>query len=137
MWAAAVLAAALFLPAAAYGGGVVTTATEAALNSALSGGGTVTFACNGVINISGTKTISANTVLDATGYAVTISGQGSVQLFVVNSGVSLTLVNLTLANGKASSGGAIYNSGALVANYCTFTNNLARGTDGTAGRQWQ
>jgi RHS repeat-associated protein len=133
VWAAAVLAAALLWPALTYGGGVVTTATEAALNSALNGGGTVTFACNGVINLTGTKTISANTVLDATGYGVTLSGQSSVQLFAVNSGVSLTLVNLTLANGKASNGGAIYNSGTLMANYCTFTNNTVLGANGTAG----
>jgi hypothetical protein len=117
VWAAAALGAVLLLPATTNGGGVVTTATESALNNALSGGGTVTFACNGVINISGTKTIAANTVLNATGYNIVISGQGSVRLFVVNSGVSLSLVNLTLANGKTTNyGGAIYNSGVLTAN---------------------
>jgi len=134
VWTAAVLAAALFLPVAAYGGGVVTTATETALNNALNGGGTVTFACNGVINITGPKNIVANTVLDATGHAITISGQGNVRHFVVNNGVSLTLVNLTLANGRAFDyGGAVYNSGTLTANSCTFTNNTARGSVGSTG----
>lgn len=130
---ATILAVTLCSPALSRGGGVVSSPTEAALNSALAGGGTVTFACNGVISLTGPKTISTNTILDATGYSVTLSGQGSVQLLVVNSGVNLTLVNLTLANGKAASGGAVNNNGTLVANYCTFTNNLARGADGSAG----
>ena len=133
LWLAAVLAIALSCPSATRGGGVITNATESALNNALIGGGTVTFACNGTINLTGAKTISTNTVLDATGYAVTISGQGNVRLFVVNSGASLTLANLTLVNGKSSSGGAISNNGTLAAYYCWFTNHTARGADGAAG----
>ena len=66
-----------------YGGGTVSNCTETALNSALSGGGTVTFACNGTISLSGTIEISDDTVVDGTGHNVTISGANNVRLFIV------------------------------------------------------
>src|SRR5260370_24251243 len=55
----------------------VTECDQAHLESALAGGGTVTFACDGTITLSNTITIAADTVLDATGRAVTISGNGA------------------------------------------------------------
>ncbi|HEV2318124.1 MAG TPA: choice-of-anchor Q domain-containing protein, partial [Verrucomicrobiae bacterium] len=131
---AAILLATLLFPALAFCGGVVTNPTEAALNAALAGGGTVTFACNGTITITSSKSITTNTVLDATGYSVAINGGHSVQLFMVSSGASLTLANLTLANGfTTTNGGAIYNSGSVSAYNCIFTNNLATGTNGNNG----
>lgn len=131
--AQAALFAALLFPFAAHGGGVVSNATESSLNSALTGGGIVTFAVSGTINITATKNISTNTVLDASGYNVTINGQGNVQLFGVSSGANLKLVNLTLANGKAANGGAVSNNGTLEATYCIFTNNVAQGANGSPG----
>jgi uncharacterized repeat protein (TIGR01451 family) len=44
---------------------------------------------------------------------VTLSGGGSVRLFTVNAGTQATLAGLTLYNGDADNGGAIYNAGAL------------------------
>src|SRR5687768_2473259 len=70
--------------------GVVTNCTQAALDNALSGGGTVTFSCDGVIVLTNFKTISVSTVLDANGRDVTLNGQfgadptNAVRLFYVN-----------------------------------------------------
>src|SRR5229473_3588860 len=100
------------------GTGTSASCTEAALNACLPGGGgfdgTVTFACGGAatITVTSTKTISANTTIDG-GSVITISGGGTVGVFSVNSGVTFTVENLTIANGAAPNGGAILNSGTL------------------------
>ncbi|MCU0783019.1 MAG: hypothetical protein MUF81_03035 [Verrucomicrobia bacterium] len=94
----------------------------------------MTFAVGGTITVTSHKNVSADTVLDASGHAVTISGGNSVRLFTVTNGVNLTLRQLTLANGKTSTnGGAIYNRGNLSAYDCVFTNNSATGVSGTIG----
>jgi len=116
-------------------GGTVTNCTEADLNAALTNGGTITFTCDGTITITNTKVISTNTTLDASGHNITISGGNTVGAFTVNSNVSLSLFNLTLANGRRTNGGAVYNSSGatLLASNCNFTANSAIGTDGSAG----
>lgn len=89
----------------AYAGGVVGSGTpgsctEAALNTALSGGGTVTFNCGAAphtIPIS-VKTIVANTTINGGG-KITLDGQNAERLFVVNGGVTLTLRNIILTKG--------------------------------------
>jgi hypothetical protein len=118
----------------AYSAGVVTTASQAPLMTAMSTGGTVTFGFNGTIYLTNTITVSNSTVLDATGQTVTISGSNAVQIFIVNPNATLVLSNLTLANGLASGsigtagcGGAISNAGVLQAVNCVFTNNGALG----------
>jgi hypothetical protein len=94
--------------------GVVTNATEANLRAAMAGGGTVTFVCDGTITLAGTITNSANTVLDAAGHQIIISGGNVVRVFYVNTNSTLTLLNVTVANGAATSGGGIYNDGGSV-----------------------
>ena len=116
----------LLLPSAARGGGVVTECTEASLRAAMTGGGTVTFACDGTLRLANTITISLDTVLDATGRQVTISGGGAVRVFCVCANATLTLVNLTIANGTGYGGGGILNSGGTVnATRCAFSGNTA------------
>src|SRR5947207_3006738 len=94
------------------GTGSSASCTEAGsngLNACLPGGvnfdGTVTFACGGAatITVTSTKTISANTTIDG-GSLITISGGGTVQVFSVNSGVTFTVKNLTIANGVGTGG---------------------------------
>jgi hypothetical protein len=80
---------ALVLPALT---ATVSTCDEAGLRAALSGGGTVTFACDGVIALSNTITIANETILDGTGHSITISGGGAVRVFQVSTGVSFTLI---------------------------------------------
>src|SRR2546426_1497118 len=89
------------------GTGTSASCTEVALDACLPGGGsfdgTVTFACGGaatitVTSLSSPKTISADTTIDG-GSVITISGGGTVQAFIVNSSVTFTVQNLTIANG--------------------------------------
>jgi hypothetical protein len=122
------------LPFSGQSAGVVSTATEASLDSALAGGGTVTFACSGTITVTNVENIITNTLLDATGYNVTISGGNTSQVFNVSNTANLTLLNLTIANGyTTTNGGAIYNNGDLTVSNCIFSGNSAIGTNGVNG----
>ena len=133
----------------ALAGGTVNNCTETDLQIAMAGGGTVLFACDGTITLSGTITVSQKTVLDANGRSVVISGGQSVRLFQVNNGVSFSVNGLTLANGAYAGangvnadpappggdgfGACIYNQSGLVSlSSCTITNHLVRG--GNAGQ---
>jgi hypothetical protein len=78
---------------------IVNSLDPAELNSALQAGGTVTFATNGTIVLTNTITLSNDVILDGTNHSITISGGGAVEIFNVPPGLSLTLRNLTLANG--------------------------------------
>src|SRR5262249_35271576 len=92
------------------GTGTSASCTEAKLNACLPGGGSfsgnVTFNCGGgaTITVTSTKTISADTTIDGGG-VITISGGGTVGVFFVNSGVTFTVQDLTVANGNA--GGSV------------------------------
>ncbi len=110
------------LTQAAPTGGVVGTGTpasctDAALNTALTGGGTVTFNCGGPATLTLTlKTISANTTIDG-GNAITLTTLSSwaQQLFSINANIGLTLTNLTIANVPgASFAFPIVNNGRLI-----------------------
>lgn len=99
---------------------------DSAFNSALIGGGVVIFNCGdnhnvATIVLSSTKTISNNTTIDGGG-KVTLSGNHSLRLFTVNTGVTLTLQNIVLTSGydSSSNGGTIYNAGHLVLNNITI-----------------
>ena len=98
----------------AQAGGVVTDCTESNLRAALAGGGTVTFACDGTITLASTITNTLDTILDGTGCQVTISGGNACRVFLVNSNINFTLINLTIANGKSSDGAGIFNDGGTV-----------------------
>jgi len=137
-WAAKTLAiviVALLSTAQAWAGGVVANCNATELAARLFGGGPVTFSCNGTITLSSTVTISSSTTIDATGHSVTISGNNAVQVFVVDTGVSLSLNNLTIANGKSffHGGGVINNGGFLTVTNSTFSGNAATNGGGGGG----
>ena len=85
----------------------------------------------------GTLTITHNVTIDATvgGRTVTVSGNNAVQLFVVNSGITLGLTGLTLRGGIANDGGAILNpvGGTVNITGSTFTGNTESGGGGAGG----
>ena len=124
----------LFSPASPAGAaGVVGTGnpascTEAALDAALAGGGFVSFNCGGAhtISITSEKTISVNTQINGSGL-ITLDGGGTTRIIVVDSGVSLSLSNITLANGfHDEEGGAVLNDGSTVTvSNSSFTDNFA------------
>lgn len=137
--AALVLAMTPFAVNAEPDAGVVGTGTPAscdsnALQTALNGGGQVTFNCGSVPHtiISNTYVISANTVVDGGG-KITLDGENLRQHFIVNAGVSLTLRNLKLINGGAAQGGSINNSGTLIVENVTFNNNKVPTASGYGG----
>jgi MYXO-CTERM domain-containing protein len=119
-------------PALTWAGGIVTPCDDAHLSAALVGGGAVTFSCGGpaTITVLSAKTISANTTVDGGG-TVTLSGNNLVQVFIVNSGTTFAVQNLTIASGKGSGfAGGITNNGTTTVTNCTFSDNT--GDDGGA-----
>src|SRR5512137_1748343 len=118
-------------PTPAQAGGVVSVCDETHLLAALAGGGTVTFSCSGTISLAAEIVIAADTTVDGSGQTVTISGNHAVRVFMVNSGVTLNLNELTVADGNGGpypsfpDGGGIYNSGKLIVSNSTFSGNSA------------
>jgi uncharacterized repeat protein (TIGR01451 family) len=95
------------------GSGTATSCSEAALDSALVGGGTVTFNCGSgaiVIPITSTKLLSTSTTIDGTGQQITLDGGGNTRLFQTtfqrHTGLSIVFRRLTLRNGWAADQGA-------------------------------
>ncbi|KAB2895153.1 MAG: hypothetical protein F9K35_16005, partial [Burkholderiaceae bacterium] len=117
--------------AAIVGTGTPGSCTEGALNTALQGGGTVTFDCGAAahtITLTGAKTLTADTAIDGGGL-ITLDGGGVVQLFRLSGAANnYMLRGLVLSHGKATndSGGAVYVDGAtLLLNDVTLLNNTA------------
>jgi large repetitive protein len=82
------------------------------------------------ITLSSTLTISHNIKINGLGVAnLAVSGNSSVEDFLVNSGVTATISNLTIKNGNGS-GGGIQNNGTLTLTSDTITNNTGTGTGG-------
>jgi hypothetical protein len=105
--------------------GIVTECTEASLRAAISGGGTVTFACDGMINLSSTLLITRDTLLQAANHQVAISGS-RLRLFQIGSNITFSLSDVTLTNGYATNGAGILNTGGFVrATNCVFAGNYA------------
>jgi hypothetical protein len=106
----------------------VSACSQASLESAISSAGSrgaVQFAMDCTIALASPITLSTNVTIDGNGHAVRISGGENVQVFVVNSGVTATLNDLTIANGNSGLGGGIYNGGTLTITNSTFSGNSA------------
>jgi predicted outer membrane repeat protein len=54
-----------------------------------------------------------------------INAESTSNIFTINSGVNVSIANLTFTNGTATNGGSIYNNGNLNMVNCIFTNNTA------------
>ena len=104
--------------------------------NALTGANTITFSVSGTITLASTLPIitdAAGLTMDGTGQTLTISGNNAVRVMQVGVGASLTLNNLTIANGNApaGSGGGISNfSSTLTITNSTFSGNSATGGSG-------
>lgn len=115
----------MFATIAAFGSGIVSSPSEAALRAALSGGGDVTFNCDGIITLSAPLAITDDTSIVAKMNQITLNGNRAGRLFTVSANAKLELEGLTLANGLSDSGGAICNTGTVRALDCRFVGNLA------------
>ena len=131
-------------PSAAHAAGTVGTGTpasctEAALDTALSGGGSVDFDCGAAphtIVVTSPKIISDSTVIDGGGL-ITLSGGNTVRIFEVQAGFTLSLTDISLVNGYTPDlpgyipdlelGGAIYVNGGATVNITdsTLANNTS------------
>ena len=146
---AVLLAGALLCSRGVQAGGVVTNCDWPSLQTALVGGGSVTFACEGTIIFPNSIFITNNafsidTTLDASGHDVVLDGNQAVRHFVVTNGATLRLINLTLINGRfvgadgqtnqpgsPGRGGALYNSGGTLELVgCKFIDNSVMGGKG-------
>ena len=144
------LAGIAFVPWSASADITLTNASGTTLAAALAQGGYIrlvfTYGSNSTglvfsnvsLGLPAESVVQADTTLDAGSNTVTLfpllsTGQASFRLFSVAPGLSLTLLNLTLASGSNSVGGAISNAGTLVASNCVFKNNFAGGTSGVNG----
>ena len=100
-----------------------------------SGADTITFVNNGTIVLGSTLTISDldSLTIDGLNKNISLSGNYSVRLIQLNSSASLTLKNLTIANGfvTTNGGGISTLSGSNLAVFnSTFTGNTASGNGG-------
>jgi hypothetical protein len=108
---------------------VVNQCTESALRAAISGGGTVTFACDGAITVADTITVTTNITLEACGHHIAITGVG-IRLFSVKPNVTLAIANLVITDGSAPEGGGIFSQGIVNATNCVFSGNFASSSGG-------
>jgi CSLREA domain-containing protein len=91
----------------------------------------ITFAVIGTINLTEQLSVDAGGPLEIDGAgAVSISGGSSVGIFSVNPGAELTLQNLVLINGRAGTGGGIYNNGTLTLTGSTLSGSHAINSGG-------
>ena len=82
------------------------------------------------ITLGSTITLTKNLAIDSTGHTIVVDGGGAHTVFIVNSGVTATLNNLTIKNGHGGSGGGILNNGTLTVTNTTFTGNVAPNSGG-------
>jgi hypothetical protein len=94
-------------------------------------GGAITFAGDTTISLLAQLVIDEDLTIDGAGHTVTISGQDTVRVFYVNSGVTATLNHLTITHGNAggSDGGGIYKAGGVL----TVTNSTLSGNSADYG----
>ena len=75
--------------------------------------------------------INDDLTIDGAGHAITVSGNHSSRVLVINAGKTLNLNALTIANGAATGdGGSIYNNGTLNVTNSTFNGNTASNSGG-------
>jgi hypothetical protein len=87
------------------------------------------------ITLTGPIPISEDTVIDAQGHNVSISGDNQFLVFEISSNASLTISGVTITGGQNTNGGAffVYEGCVLVLSNCTLAGNQALGTNGVDG----
>ncbi len=85
----------------------------------------IIYIANGTYNESNINIDTNMTIIGESQTGTIINANRQSDIFNINPGVRLTLLNLTLENGDANNGGAINNQGALIIRDCTLQNNTA------------
>ncbi len=82
---------------------IITSPSAVNIRNALTAGGTILLHFNGTVTLSTPLVISVDgTIMDATGYTVSISGNNVSQVFQVATNVHFTASSFTIANGKVA-----------------------------------
>jgi hypothetical protein len=134
-----IVAACLILLAAGtsvLGDTVITKFTEAELRDAVAAGGRITFSSSGSIFLTQPVTVTNEVLVDGIGAQIQISGKKTTRIFNVETNGILALKNLFVVDGRATSGGAIYNSGSLALFDCFLERNTALGQSSQPVDEW-
>src|SRR5262249_13795386 len=137
----------LFVSRPSAGDQTVVACDQESLQQALDGvepDGIVNFSCDGTIVLTNTITITQNVVIDGSSHNIIISGgTNQVRLFTLtlpedaaeDDTVTLTLLNVMLADGVSTNGGAVFvnTNTTLIVTNCVFSNNVALATNALAG----
>ena len=125
------------------GDGTPGSCNEAALRSALSNGGTVTFNCgtaHTTITVAEDLVVAKTSEIDGGGTQqgglITLSGGGKTRVLQTSAGAALTIRNLTISGGKEP--GSDGRGGAVRACWrcpLTLINSVFSNNDGTVGNQ--
>ena len=97
---------------------------------AVCSGGRIAFNGNTNITLSSTLLITRPVTIDGGGHTITLDGNHAVQVLSIGSNGTVTLSNLNIINGRAGSGGGIYNGGTLLLQNSTVSGNKADGYGG-------
>ena len=124
--------------AGAVGNGTPGSCSEAAFDTALTGGGTITFSCGGspvTITLTNRKTIPTNTSVTIQGGGlITLSGGGTTALFTVMTSATLSLSDIVLDKGaNAAGGGTIGSSGTVNLTNVTIQNSKTNAVNAQGG----
>ena len=95
-------------------------------------GDIIKFSCSGLIFQSVPLGITGNMTIDGSGQTVALEGQHATKLMTVESGVTLTINDLTFQGGVAPEGGAMSSAGTVTITNSTFLSNDANIADGGA-----
>ncbi len=108
-------------------GAALRDCTERGLREAMAAGGVIQIACDHSFLLSSPLVVTNAVTLDGAGHRVVLSAERSGRIFEVTSGGHLTLRNLTVKDGRAPRGGAIWNEGFLEAENMVFAGCKAVG----------
>lgn len=90
---------------------------------------TITFGVSGTITLASTLpsigSAGGALTIDGAGQTITVSGNDAHRVMTVGWGATLTVNDLTIANGNSFSGGGIFNTGTLTVTNSTFSANNA------------
>jgi CSLREA domain-containing protein len=91
----------------------------------------ISFAVSGTLTLTLGLTVTAGGPLEISGgQAITLSGAGGMRPFYVEAGADLALAGLTVQDGQAPRGGAIYNNGDLTLQSVRLSGNAVTETGG-------
>jgi predicted outer membrane repeat protein len=116
---------------AAPAGTVLTDCSESGFDAAVAAGEDITFSCGGpaTIHLTHPAEVNSDQIAIDGGNVVTLTGDLSTTLLVVDTGVSLSLSNIILDRGRAKGaggdGGAILNTGNLFLDHVRIQNSVA------------